>query len=248
MLFAWCRYRGGANHRAHDRVEALHRVVHPRRDPARHRAVGRRAGQHKQGLGNTGILFEALEERQRRCVSRLHRHRRARAAEDRSLRSRFAQSRARALGLGVAVPLGFENTYALAMLDSKAQELSIRTIGDLAKHPDLALRPVARVPQSQRRLAGLAARLRLAAAAARSRSRARLRGAGRRSDRRDGHLLDRREDRQVQVARPARRQALLPRVRGVARVSARCSAALPGRVGGACRSCREASMRNRWCG
>jgi osmoprotectant transport system permease protein len=41
------------------------------------------------------------------------------------------------LGLGVAVPLGFEDTYALAMLDSEAQRLGVQTIGDLAAHAQL---------------------------------------------------------------------------------------------------------------
>ncbi len=41
------------------------------------------------------------------------------------------------LGLGVAVKLGFNNTYALALLDAKARALGAKTIGDLAQHPDL---------------------------------------------------------------------------------------------------------------
>jgi osmoprotectant transport system permease protein len=41
------------------------------------------------------------------------------------------------LGLGVAVPFGFDDTYALAMLDSEAQRLGVHTISDLAAHTQL---------------------------------------------------------------------------------------------------------------
>ena len=43
----------------------------------------------------------------------------------------------RPLGLGVAVPLGFHNSYALAIRDEPGVRAGIRTIGDLAVHPDL---------------------------------------------------------------------------------------------------------------
>ena len=94
-------------------------------------------GQHKQGMGNTGILFEALKSGSidlypdytgtvgRELLK-------SEASDLPSLNRGLAP-----LGLGVAVPLGFENTYALAMLDSKAQQLGVRTIGDLAKHAQL---------------------------------------------------------------------------------------------------------------
>lgn len=43
------------------------------------------------------------------------------------------------LGLGVAVPLGFNNGYALAMRADRAQALGIQTLSDLARHPQLRL-------------------------------------------------------------------------------------------------------------
>ncbi|MDW5442047.1 glycine betaine ABC transporter substrate-binding protein [Polaromonas sp. SM01] len=43
------------------------------------------------------------------------------------------------LGLGVAVPLGFNDGYALAMRADTAQRLSITSLSDLAKHPELKL-------------------------------------------------------------------------------------------------------------
>ena len=43
----------------------------------------------------------------------------------------------RARGVGMTEPLGFDNTYALVMRRKKARELGIRTISDLADHPEL---------------------------------------------------------------------------------------------------------------
>ena len=43
------------------------------------------------------------------------------------------------MGFAVGVPLGFNNTYALAMREDQAAKLGIRTISDLARHPGLKL-------------------------------------------------------------------------------------------------------------
>ena len=43
------------------------------------------------------------------------------------------------LGLAAGVPLGFNDGYGLAMREDEAQKLGIRTLSDLAKHPDLKL-------------------------------------------------------------------------------------------------------------
>ncbi|HEY8049638.1 MAG TPA: glycine betaine ABC transporter substrate-binding protein, partial [Ramlibacter sp.] len=43
------------------------------------------------------------------------------------------------LGLGAAIPLGFNDGYALAMRADDAKRLGIRSISDLAKHPELKL-------------------------------------------------------------------------------------------------------------
>jgi len=42
-------------------------------------------------------------------------------------------------GLGAAVRLGFNNTYALAMREAEAQRLGVRTLSDLARHHGLKL-------------------------------------------------------------------------------------------------------------
>ncbi|MGI9228898.1 MAG: glycine betaine ABC transporter substrate-binding protein [Gammaproteobacteria bacterium] len=49
------------------------------------------------------------------------------------------QAKLRAHGIGMTAPLGFDNTYVLGMLESKAAELNIRSITDLQRHPELAL-------------------------------------------------------------------------------------------------------------
>ena len=103
-----------------------------------------RAGQaqavHQQGLGNTAILhaalkagaihvypeytgtiaFELLGMKQVPPLAELNR----RLAED---------------GLAVGVPLGFANSYALAMVATQAATLGIARMSDLARHPQLRL-------------------------------------------------------------------------------------------------------------
>ncbi|MEO7245825.1 MAG: glycine betaine ABC transporter substrate-binding protein [Rubrivivax sp.] len=97
--------------------------------------------QHKAGLGNTGILEQALAsgavdvypEYTGTIVRELLR----REDGDATLAQLNAWLAPR--GLKAAVPLGFNNTYAIAMSQAKATALGITTISDLARHP--ALRP-----------------------------------------------------------------------------------------------------------
>lgn len=95
------------------------------------------ATDHKQGLGNTGILFAALKsgsiDLYPDYTGTIARE--LLKSEDANL---DALNRGLApLGLGVAVPLGFENTYALAMLESEAQRLNARKLSDLAARAQL---------------------------------------------------------------------------------------------------------------
>src|SRR5438309_547686 len=95
---------------------------------------------HRPGLGNTGIVFAALK------------------AGSIELYPEYTGTIAREIlkvdgnpgigdlnaalapqGLGVAVRLGFNNSYALAMREDRAQALAIRTLSDLARHPGLKL-------------------------------------------------------------------------------------------------------------
>ncbi len=92
---------------------------------------------HAQGLGNTAILFEALKS------GSIHLYPDYTGTVGRELLKSEATdlealNRGLApLGLGVAVRLGFNNTYALAALEALAAERGLRGVGDLAAHPDL---------------------------------------------------------------------------------------------------------------
>ncbi|HXV11500.1 MAG TPA: glycine betaine ABC transporter substrate-binding protein [Burkholderiales bacterium] len=93
---------------------------------------------HRRGLGNTSLLFAALESgaidvypeytgtvtfellglTRPQSIEELNRHLRPR-------------------GIAAGVPLGFNNSYALAMRGERAEALAIRRISDLARHPRL---------------------------------------------------------------------------------------------------------------
>jgi len=95
---------------------------------------------HKQGLGNTGIVFAALKNgsidiypEYTGTVAQDLLHEKTTGTID-QLSAQLAPQ-----GLGVAIPLGFNDTYALAMREDMARRLNIRTLSDLAQHPDLKL-------------------------------------------------------------------------------------------------------------
>jgi osmoprotectant transport system permease protein len=101
---------------------------------------GKVPAEHRQGLGNTGIVFAALKAGSidvypeyagtvAREILRLEGNPSI-ADMHRALASQ---------GIGAAVPLGFNNGYALAMRDSEALRLNVRSISDLARHPALRL-------------------------------------------------------------------------------------------------------------
>ncbi|HEY0337741.1 MAG TPA: glycine betaine ABC transporter substrate-binding protein [Burkholderiales bacterium] len=102
------------------------------------RQAGEAAVNHQQGLGNTAIVFAALKngaidlypEYTGTLAFELLRLRQA--ADIDELRRTLATQ-----GLGVGVPLGFNNTYALAMSGVRARQLGISRISDLARHPKL---------------------------------------------------------------------------------------------------------------
>ena len=105
------------------------------------RAVeGKRPVEHRPGLGNTGIVYAALRagsidvypEYTGTIAREILKVEGNPSIED--LNSALASQ-----GIGVAVRLGFNNTYALAMREDRARSLGIRTLSDLAKHPSLKL-------------------------------------------------------------------------------------------------------------
>jgi osmoprotectant transport system permease protein len=95
---------------------------------------------HRQGLGNTAIVLEALKSG---SIDVYPEYLGTIAQEILRLEGPAPLDRINrelaALGLGAAAPLGFDNSYALAMRDHDAARLGIRTLGDLAAHPALRM-------------------------------------------------------------------------------------------------------------
>ncbi|MES2261050.1 MAG: glycine betaine ABC transporter substrate-binding protein [Pseudomonadota bacterium] len=91
--------------------------------------------EHRQGLGNTAIVLAALQTGEIDVYPEyigtidLEILKHAQPAQLEQIRQELAS-----LGLGVAVPLGFNNTYALAV---RGDQRSVRTLGDLARQPRL---------------------------------------------------------------------------------------------------------------
>jgi len=95
---------------------------------------------HRQGLGNTAVVFEALKagaiDVYPEYLGTLdaeilkHPHPTDLATMQRELAP---------LGLGVGVPLGFANGYALAVTGVQAEKLGLARISDLKRHPALSL-------------------------------------------------------------------------------------------------------------
>jgi len=96
--------------------------------------------EHREGLGNTAVVLAALKagsidvypEYLGTIDSEILGHRTP------APREQIAQELA-AQGLGLGVPLGFANGYALAMPEGEAERLHITRISDLADHPDVVL-------------------------------------------------------------------------------------------------------------
>jgi osmoprotectant transport system permease protein len=102
--------------------------------------VGEAKGIHKPGLGNTGIVFTALQQKAIDLYPEYT------GTIDRELLKNATPTTLQAmnqklapLGLAVGIPLGFNDTYALAMREERATQLNIKSISDLVRHPELKL-------------------------------------------------------------------------------------------------------------
>src|SRR5882724_2695139 len=96
--------------------------------------------EHRQGMGGTIILWQALRGRQIDAYPEytgtiaqeiLKTNRKLSLNEIREALEKFE--------VGATEPLGFNNTYALVMRRSEAQRLGLRTISDLRNHPELKM-------------------------------------------------------------------------------------------------------------
>jgi len=103
-------------------------------------AAGEAQVVHRQGLGNTAILFAAAKSG---AIHAYPEYTGTIALELLGLKSVPALQELNRLlaphGLAAGVPLGFSNTYALAMLESRAEALGISRISDLTGQRGLKL-------------------------------------------------------------------------------------------------------------
>ena len=98
------------------------------------------SSEHRQGMGGTIILWEALRGGQ---IDAYPEYTGTIATEilksDSSLSLEQIRNSLEEVGVGMTAPLGFNNTYALVMRRTEAQRLGIRTISDLQRYPELKL-------------------------------------------------------------------------------------------------------------
>lgn len=97
---------------------------------------------YKPGLGNTGIAFAALKE----GVIDLYPEYTGTIAQeilklpiDQKVDLETLNRKLQPLGLGAAILLGFNNTYAFAMRQEQMNELHIHSMSDLKKYPHLKI-------------------------------------------------------------------------------------------------------------
>jgi osmoprotectant transport system substrate-binding protein/osmoprotectant transport system permease protein len=98
------------------------------------------AAEHRQGMGGTIILWQALHGGQ---IDAYPEYMGTIAEEilksDHQLSLDETRNALAKFGVSMTEPLGFNNTYALVMRSSEAQRLGIRTISDLRRHPELKI-------------------------------------------------------------------------------------------------------------
>ena len=96
--------------------------------------------EHRQGMGGTIILWQALRGSQ---IDAYPEYTGTIAQEilktDRKLSLNEIREGLGKFDVGATEPLGFNNTYALVMRRSEAQRLGLRTISDLRNHPELKM-------------------------------------------------------------------------------------------------------------
>jgi osmoprotectant transport system permease protein len=98
------------------------------------------AAEHRQGMGGTIILWQALRGGQIDVYPEYTGTIAQEILKD-SYQPSFQEIRDAVGKFGVSMtePFGFNNTYALVMQRSEAQRLGVRTISDLRTHPELKI-------------------------------------------------------------------------------------------------------------
>jgi osmoprotectant transport system permease protein len=92
--------------------------------------------EHRQGMGGTIILWQALRGGQVDLYPEYTGTIAEEILKDRQVNIRGALEK---FGVGITEPLGFNNTYALVMRRDHAQKLGVQTISDLRGHPELRI-------------------------------------------------------------------------------------------------------------
>jgi osmoprotectant transport system permease protein len=96
--------------------------------------------EHRQGMGGTIILWQALFGGQ---IDAYPEYTGTIAQEMLKSGQQLSLDEIRnalgKIGVGITDPLGFNNTYALVMRRAEAERLGVRTISDLQKHPELKI-------------------------------------------------------------------------------------------------------------
>jgi osmoprotectant transport system substrate-binding protein/osmoprotectant transport system permease protein len=98
------------------------------------------AAEHRQGMGGTIILWQALRGGQIDAYPEYT----GTIAEEvlkngQQLSFQEIRDALGKFGVGMTEPLGFNNTYALVMRRGEAERLGVRTISDLRTHPELKI-------------------------------------------------------------------------------------------------------------
>jgi osmoprotectant transport system substrate-binding protein/osmoprotectant transport system permease protein len=94
------------------------------------------AADHRQGMGGTIILWQALRSGQ---IDAYPEYTGTIAQEILKDRQAVPRETLTKFGVGMTEPLGFNNTYALVMRRDRAQKLGVHTISDLRNHPELKM-------------------------------------------------------------------------------------------------------------
>ena len=213
-------------------------------------SAGETSATHSQGLGNTAIVLNALTTG---SIDVYPEYTGTIAKEILKLDSvpplPELNAKLAPMGLAVAVPLGFNNTYALAMRADDARSRNIARLSDLKAHPDLRLGLSQEFIGRADGWPGLKRTYELPFETPRGLDHGLAYEAiARTPGRRDRHLLDRRQARQVRLDGARRRPHVLPALRRGAAVPRGSPAAPARRRGRRSRSCKARSTTLRCAG
>ena len=95
--------------------------------------------EHRQGMGGTIILWQALQSKQIAAYPEYTGTIAEEILKSPAVTLDEMKNKLAAFGVGMTAELGFNNTYALVMRRDMAQQKGIRTISDLRNHPGLKL-------------------------------------------------------------------------------------------------------------